>query len=316
MSNSIYKVGIVMEPLDSVNKALNSSYAIVIEGLRREHEIYWIDPEYVSYENLRIVAVSRKLTFDLDRKLKMLDRTSIDPENLDILIFRVDPPIDMSYIALNVIFSRLNNPMILSSWESLCITPEKLPAFELEKYMPDFIVSKQLEQILKFCRDYKSIILKPLYDFQGNNIIKIDAANPNLKAIINLLLSKYSVPIIAQKFIDNVTDGVIRVLIVGNRFYGGLNIKPLDGHFRAFTGGKESFIELSSIQKEIAMKTIQILKSKKILVGGLDFIGDKLIEVNVASPGCIARFNDLLGINIASTYWETLESMMLIHKKT
>lgn len=165
---------------------------------------------------------------------------------------------------------------------------------------PPSIITRKKDDILEFFeKKKKKMILKPLEGSGGRDVYYIDKNEKNLNQIIeNLSNQGY---IIAQEYLPAVKDGDVRVLLLNGR------VMEQDGHFGIIkrVSGKGEFrsnfsrgasADNSPLTDDMK-KIIEITAPKLIRDGlffvGLDIVKDKLIEINVLSPGGTNRFPDI-----------------------
>lgn len=167
---------------------------------------------------------------------------------------------------------------------------EELPAH----IKPDSVITRKKEKILEFFANHNNkMILKPLEGSGGQGVYFIDEKEKNLNQIINNLSSEGY--IIAQEYLPGAKEGDVRVLLLNghilekNGKYGLIKRVSGEGEFRSniALGGTAEEIELTAGIRKI----VEIIRPKIISDGlffvGLDVVKDKLIEINVLSPGGI-----------------------------
>ena len=147
----------------------------------------------------------------------------------------------------------------------------------------------------------------------GESIFQVNDSEPNLNVILETITRHDSRPIMAQKYIPEITEGDKRILIVNGepvpyalaRFAG-------EGDFRGnlAKGGTSSGVPLSERDRWICSQVAPELKKRGILFAGLDVIGDWLSEVNVTSPTCIRELDGEFGLNIAGQLFDASEDLL------
>jgi glutathione synthase len=176
---------------------------------------------------------------------------------------------------------------------------EELPS----SIKPASLITRNKEDILKFFEDHKKkMVLKPLEGSGGRGVYLIDKNEKNLNQIIeNLSAQGY---IIAQEFLPAVKDGDVRVLLMNGKVmekdgqYGVIRRISSEGEFRSniSQGASTDSSPLTDDMKRI----VDIVSPKLIRDGlffvGLDIVKDKLIEINVLSPGGLDSF-PLVGLS-------------------
>lgn len=243
--------------------------------------------------------------------------------DLDILMLRNDPAddadrtwaqtagINFGELALRHGVIVLNDPGTLSS----ALNKMYFQHFPPE-VRPRTVISRDVMEIQKFIKaEGGTAILKPLQGSGGTGVFLVQ---PKDKANINQMIEAISRDgyVIAQEYLKGAKDGDTRLFVV--------NGKPLevDGHYAAFrriSKGGDARSNLSSggsiakakIDDQI-LHLAECVRPKLVADGmfmvGLDIVGDKLMEINVLSPGGLGSAQDLEdGTDFSGAIVEKLE---------
>jgi len=113
-----------------------------------------------------------------------------------------------------------------------------------------------------------------------------------------------------QQFRPEVTHADKRVLFIDGAVACVFGRTPGDGSIRANmrVGGKAVAGELNATQHSICNALAPFLKSHGLMLAGIDLIGDYLTEINVTSPTGLRAAERLYGINLATDFWDAVES--------
>lgn len=173
---------------------------------------------------------------------------------------------------------------------------EELPA----SIKPYSIITRKKEDIMEFFENHKKkMVLKPLEGSGGRDVYLIDKNEKNLNQIIeNLSAQGY---IIAQEYLPAAKEGDVRVLLMNGRVmekdgkYGIIKRVTGEGEFRSNfnQGGTGDKSPLTEDMKRIIEITAPKLIRDGLFFVGLDIVKDKLIEINVLSPGGLDYFGDI-----------------------
>ena len=63
----------------------------------------------------------------------------------------------------------------------------------------------------------------------------------------------------------------------------------------------------NSNEKKICGEVGDYLTSNNIFFAGVDMIGEKITEINITSPTCIAEINKTHDIDVGKIFWEQLQ---------
>lgn len=210
-------------------------------------------------------------------------------EEFQIVMFRPDPPVDLDYINATYVldFVDTKKTLVLNNQKAVRDFNEKLHANFFNEFMPENIVTSNIEEIEIFLAENKEIILKPLNRCFGAGVMYIKEGDKNTHSIINTMTNNQSTLIMVQKYIPAVEYGDKRVLILGDNVLDECVIKlPSKNDFK-FNTHSDDFIKKATLSEseKIKFKTVaQKLNSMGIVMAGLDVIDEQIIEVNVTSP--------------------------------
>ena len=113
----------------------------------------------------------------------------------------------------------LNNPTSIRN------VSEKLYSAKYQKYMPDTIFSRNINEIKKFFKKNKKVILKPIHSYSGNDIHLLNKFNSKL---INSFIKKHN-HIMLQKFLPKISKGDKRVIIINGKVCAVISRIPKKG---------------------------------------------------------------------------------------
>ncbi len=187
---------------------------------------------------------------------------------------------------------------------------EELPA----SIKPASLITRDKEEILEFFEAHnKKMILKPLEGSGGRGVYLIDKNEKNLNQIIESLSQKGY--IIAQQYLPAAKDGDVRVLLLNGKVlerngkYGILKRKAVKGEFRSniSQGATPEACELTEdIQKIVDIISPKVIRDGLFFIG-LDVVKNKLIEINVLSPGGLDGLYKIGVDNFSDVIMESIE---------
>ena len=187
---------------------------------------------------------------------------------------------------------------------------EELPA----SIKPNSIITRDKEEILDFFENHrKKMVLKPLEGSGGRDVYLIDKNEKNTNQIIENLSSQGY--IIAQEYLPAAKEGDVRVLLMNGRVmekdgkFGIIKRVTGEGEFRSNfnQGGTGDKSPLTDDMKKIIEITAPKLIRDGLFFVGLDIVKNKLIEINVLSPGGLDHFEDIGLPNFSDTVIEAIE---------
>ena len=173
--------------------------------------------------------------------------------------------------------------------------------------MPSTIFTQNINEIKKFFRKNKNVILKPIHSFGGNDIYLLNKFKLNfIKKYI-----KKNGHIMCQKYLPKISKGDKRVFLINGKICGAISRVPRKGSYLSnmSKGAIAKKTQLTKIEKKISKVIAKDLKKAKIYFAGIDFIDQKLNgDINVTSPTGLKTLFDISKINLAKTFWKDLKS--------
>mgnify|MGYP001501384329 FL=1 len=309
------KIAFQMDPIEDVDINADSTFRLAEEAQNRGHDLYVYTPNDLTFNRGKVAAKVRSINL----KRKIGDHVDFGPVELlelsefGVIWLRQDPPFDMGYITnthlLDLVAKEtliVNNPFWVRN------LPEKLLVLEFPDLIPDTMISRDLEEIKEFKREFKDIIVKPLYGNGGAGVFRLKEDDRNLTSLHEFFSNLSSEPLIAQAFLPDVKNGDKRIILVDGSPVGAINRVPKAGEIRSnmHVGGKAEPAKLSQRDREICRAIGPTLKSKGQVFVGIDIIGDYLTEINVTSPTGIQELERFDNVNIAEMIWHAIEEKL------
>ena len=238
-----------------------------------------------------------------------------DPETVDVLMMRKDPPFDMEYIYTTYLLERIEarGTVVVNAPGSLRDCNEKFFATEFTDCVPPLMVSKRPDQLLAFHSEHGDVVYKPLDGMGGTDIFRVRRDDPNLHVVIESLTRLGQRRIMAQKYIPEIEDGDKRILLIdGEPVDYALARIPMPGELRGnlAAGGTGVGRPLTDRDRFIASRVGPELKHRGLLFAGIDVIGDYLTEINITCPICIRELDAQFSLDIASMLMDKVEARL------
>lgn len=298
------KLGIVMDPIATINIKKDTSFAMLLEAQRRGYELHYMEMNDLYLINGEARARTRTLSVEqnYDKWYDFTGEQDLPLADLDVILMRKDPPFDTEFIYATYILERTEEKgtLIVNKPQSLRDCNEKLFTAWFSELTPETLVTRNKAQLKAFWEKHGDIIMKPLDGMGGASIFRVKAGDPNLGVIAETLTELGSRYCMAQNYLPAIKDGDKRVLVVdGEPVPYCLARIPQGGETRGnlAAGGRGEARPLTESDWDIARRVGPTLKAKGLIFVGLDIIGDRLTEINVTSPTCVreieAAFPDI-----------------------
>ena len=310
------KVAFQMDPMESIDITGDSSFALALEAQERGHKLFHYEPKNLSLSQLRPVAKLRSLTVQniTGNHFSHGEQRVADLKtDIDVILMRQDPPFDMSYITATHILEHVHpHTLVINNPTNVRNTPEKLFVTHFENVMPPTLITSDEEEIFGFRKEFKDIIVKPLFGNGGAGVFHIKPDDENLSSLIELHKTFYREPLMIQEYVPAVRQGDKRIILIDGKPVGAVNRVPAKGEARSnmHVGGKPMKCELTGRDREICEIIGPSLKEKGLLFVGIDVIGNYLTEINVTSPTGIQELSRFEDTNIASLIWDAIEKKL------
>ena len=310
------KVAFQMDPMESIDIAGDSSFALALEAQERGHKLFHYEPKNLSLSQLKPVAKLRSLTVQniTGNHFSLGEQRIADLKtDIDVILMRQDPPFDMSYITATHILEHVHpHTLVINNPTNVRNTPEKLFVTHFEDVMPPTLITSDEEEIFGFRKEFRDIIVKPLFGNGGAGVFHIKPDDENLSSLIELHKTFYREPLMIQEYVPAVRQGDKRIILIDGKPVGAVNRVPAKGEARSnmHVGGKPMKCELTGRDREICEIIGPSLKEKGLLFVGIDVIGNYLTEINVTSPTGIQELSRFEDTNIASLIWDAIEKKL------
>jgi glutathione synthase len=308
-------VAVQMDPLDSINIAGDSSFALMLSAQARGHRLFHYAPEDLNYREGRVwtkahpVTVQRvdgdHFTFGDPVKLDLGDEA-------DVVLMRQDPPFDLGYITATHLLERIaDRTLVVNDPANVRNAPEKVWVLDFAQFMPPTLITRSVDEARAFLAEHGEIVVKPLHGNGGKAIFKIGSDGANLSSLIEVFNTAYREPHMVQAFLPDIVKGDKRIVLVDGEIAGAINRLPGEGEIRSnlAVGGSAAKTELTDKEKEICAVLGPELKKRGLLFVGIDVIGGQwLTEINVTSPTGIVAIDRFNGTDTAGMIWDAIEA--------
>src|SRR5690554_4520445 len=234
-----------------------------------------------------------------DEKLK---KKRLCTSELDVLFLRNNPteePNDRHWAEHSgIAFGRMiQNSGVLVLNDAFALSHafiDKLYFEELPQIIkPKSIITRYKKDLIEFYEENgNKMVLKPLEGSGGQDVYLIDENERNINQIIDTISEKGYV--IAQEFLPEVKDGDVRVILMNGQILEEdgtqaiiRRVSTSEDEFRSnlSLGANAEKAELTPEMKRIVDITAPKLIRDGLFFVSLDIVKDKLIEINVLSPG-------------------------------
>ena len=312
------KLGVVMDPIESINFKKDSTLAMMIEAQSKGHEIFYITPNALFIDSGIAFASSAKI----EVKDNPSDWFSLEEEKiiklseLNSILMRQDPPFNSDYIYNTYVLEMASREgvNIFNNPRSLRDCNEKVYASEFPQCCTKHLVTSNKLLLSQFVEEYKDTVIKPLDGMGGASIFRLKKNEPNLNVILETITHHFTQKVMIQEYIPQISEGDKRILVINGEPMGAAIARiPADGELRGNLAAGASAVAKSLSERDIwiCKEVGPSLVKKGLLLVGLDIIGDYLTEINVTSPTCFKEYKELCDIDVAKTFIDSVEEFSL-----
>ncbi len=295
--------------------------ALAYEAHKRGHTVYYAGVgDLVYLPNGNIGAHCRKVP---DREFRSLntfleavvaeEKTLKSAKKWDVLWLRNDPAADMENRPwaqdAGVLFGQLagqQGVLVLNNPTGLVKASNKMYLqYFPESVRPLSLITRSLADVQAFYRDQRDrIILKPLKGSGGKNVFLVDKKDSkNLSQIVEAICRDGFA--IAQEYLPAAKKGDTRLflmdgepIVIADKVAAIQRVQKA-GEVRSniHRGAKAKRASLNKEMQAIVDAVGPLLRDDGMFLVGLDVVGDKLMEINVFSPGGLIHASELHGVD-------------------
>jgi len=311
------KLGIVMDPISGIKVNKDSSFAMLLEAQARAYEIYYMEPLAVKIINGKVLANAAKLKVQdrIDSWYEFIEQTQVSLASMDVILIRNDPPFASNYLYLTQMLELVEKAgvLIVNRPQAIRDFNEKLAVNIFPELAPPACVSSKIADFKEFLKTQQKIVVKPLDAMGGRSIFVIDEHDVNTNVILETITENETKLVMAQKFLPEIKNGDKRILLIdGKPVPYSLARIPGKGDFRGnlARGARAVGEKLNKKEYAICEELAQFLRANGLLFVGIDIIGDYLTEINVTSPTGIRELDKIFQLNIAGTFFDSIEAKL------
>lgn len=317
------RIAVQMDPIESINIAGDSSFALMMAAQARGHSLFHYDVRTLAYDAFEDrltcwgapVTVQRVQGAHFTRgEYRLIDLV----DDIDVVLMRQDPPFDLGYITATHLLERLaGRTLVANDPASVRNAPEKVFVLDFARFMPPTFIARRIEDVRLFQQRMVDrglagdLVVKPLHGNGGKAVFRVPADGSNLGALVEMFQNAWVEPFMVQPFLPDVSEGDKRIVLVDGEFAGAINRRPGEGEFRSnlAVGGSAEAATLTAREEEICAVLGPELKARGLVFVGIDVIGGQwLTEINVTSPTGIVAIDRFNGTDTGAKIWDAIET--------
>ena len=283
---------VVMDPIEAIKPAKDSTLAILLAAQARGWELF--------YAEQKDLYLRDGVAFGRLAPLKVFDdpkvwyaRSDAAPGRLgdyDVILMRKDPPFDTEYIYSTYILDRaqIQGALVCNRPQGLRDMNEKVYTAWFPECCAPTLISRDMHDMSEFLREHGKAVCKPLDGMGGRSIFVLEQGDKNRNVVFETLTDYGTRYAIVQRYLPEiVTAGDCRVILVdGEPVPFALQRMPdADDHRgNLAAGARAESRPLNDRDRWLCSIIGPKLKAAGMIFVGLDVIGDFVTEINVTSP--------------------------------
>jgi glutathione synthase len=233
-------IAIQMDPLEGLNLAGDSTYALMLAAHARGHALWHYEVRHLSLRegkaqpqggpvSDRVFALARRVIPGGEGHAPFHTEP---PEKLalaemDVVLMRQDPPFDMAYISATHILEHLQpRTLVVNDPAAVRNAPEKLLVTHFPDLMPPTLVTWDAQAVRDFRAEFGDIIVKPLFGNGGAGVFRIKPDDENLASLLEMHAARTREPIMVQRYEPAVRQGDKRIILIDGAPAGAINRVP------------------------------------------------------------------------------------------
>jgi len=310
------KLCFVMDPIESIHFKKDTTFALMLEALKRGIEIYTLQASHLYLAENQVCGLASRLRVK-DEPNNYFEYIDKEPHALpltafDAVLMRKDPPFNIAYLYATYLLELAEKAgcFIVNRPSSIRDANEKLFTQWFPDCCPPTIVTSQKNLINDFLTKHHKIVIKPLHSMGGQGVLVLNEGDLNFNAAIELLTHVGKYPIMAQRYLPQIQEtGDKRILMIeGKPYPHALARIPAKNDFRGnlASGAMGVKHDLNERDQWLCQQVGPTLKDKGLFLVGLDVIGDFITEINVTSPTGAREIESLFKVNVAATILDSL----------
>lgn len=309
------KVAVQMDPLEKINFAGDSTFALMLEARARGHRLWFYTPDRLTLDAGRLTAEAQEIEVrdEPGRYYQLSEPRLLDLAKVDLVLLRQDPPFDLAYITSTHLLERLwPRPLVVNDPANVRNAPEKLFVTQFPDLMPPTLITRDRAAIERFRARHGEVVMKPLHGHGGASVFKLSERDPNFGSLYDLFHATFREQWVVQKFLPNVARGDKRILLVNGAPLGAVNRVPAPDDIRAnmVRGGSAAATTLTPREEEICARLAPYLRERGLMFVGIDVIDGWLTEINVTSPTGLRALKNIGGPDLAPAIFDAIETRL------
>ncbi len=311
------RILVVLDPLRELELEGDSSYALMLEAARRDHEIWTCQAGHLGLEHEDPIAEARLTQVHpaqtADQAFSVEARTPVPLEVFDVVLMRVDPPVNEEYLHATWLLEHARGKThVVNDPRGLRELNEHLAILRFPDLIPPTVVTRSQKRLRSFMQEQGgTIVVKPVEGYGGRGIFVVREGDLNASSILETATQHGAAWTMAQRYLPEARKGDKRILLMCGKPIGAVMRVPSTTESRGnlHVGATARRTDLDADDRAIIRAVAPVMEAYGQLFVGLDVIGGRLTEINVTSPTGIRHIEALENRNVAAPILDALENL-------
>ena len=314
MTENRIRIAVVMDPIEDIKPAKDTTLAMMLAAQRRGWEISYLELRHLWLRDGVAMGRAHPVTVRDDHD-DWFTRGEPHVERLgdfSAILMRKDPPFDTEYIYSTYILERAEaqGALVVNRPQGLRDMNEKVFTAWFPECCAPTLITRDMGDMHAFLREHERIVCKPLHGMGGRSIFVVDLGDKNANVVFETLTEYGQHFAIVQRYLPEiVTTGDSRVIVVdGVAASHALARIPSasDNRGNLAAGAKGVGRPLNERDRWLVGQIGPVLRERGMLFVGLDVIGGFVTEINVTSPTGVRELDKQFGLDIAGDLMDAI----------
>ncbi len=314
MADARTRIAVVMDPIEDIKPAKDTTLAMMLAAQRRGWEIAYLELGHLWLRDGVAMGRAHPVTVrDDPEDWYTLGEARIERlGDFDAILMRKDPPFDTEYIYSTYILERaeLQGARVVNRPQGLRDMNEKVFTAWFPECCAPTLITRDMGDMHAFLREHQRIVCKPLHGMGGRSIFVVDLGDKNANVVFETLTDYGQRFAIVQRYLPEIVEtGDTRVILVDGEPapYALARIpSAADNRGNLAAGAKGVGRPLNDRDRWLAAQIGPVLRERGMLFVGLDVIGGFVTEINVTSPTGVRELDRQFGLDIAGSLMDAI----------
>jgi glutathione synthase len=309
---------VVMDPIESIKPAKDSTLAILLAAQTRGWQIFYAEQkdlwlrDGIAFGRLAALTVADDMHAWFTRGPAQVARLG----DFEVVLMRKDPPFDTEYIYTTYILDRaeIQGALVCNRPQGLRDMNEKVYTAWFPECCAPTLITRDMRDMGEFLREHGKAVCKPLDGMGGKSIFVIEQGDKNRNVVFETLTGYGTRYAIVQRYLPQiVTAGDCRIILVnGEPVPFALQRIPNDDDNRGnlAAGARAESRPLNDRDRWLCAQIGPKLRAAGMLFVGLDVIGEYVTEINVTSPTGIRELNKKHSVDIGGMLMDAISNTL------